>query len=52
MPWMDGTAPHWQNETFPASASFVVELASGRQLSARAATRHARAVLALAEVGE
>jgi protein MpaA len=51
MPWMDGTAPHWQNATFPGSASFVVELAPGR-LSARAAARHARAVLALAEVGE
>jgi protein MpaA len=51
MPWMAGTAPHWQNTVFPGTASFVVELAPG-PLSGRAAARHARAVLALAGVAE
>ena len=51
MPWMAGTAPHWQNTAYPGTASFVVELAPG-PLSARAAARHARAVLALAGVAE
>jgi len=49
MPWLAGTAPHWQNTMFPGSASFVVELGLGK-LSDRAARRHARAVLALAGV--
>lgn len=26
MPWIDGTAPNWQNHRFPGTASFVVEL--------------------------
>jgi protein MpaA len=26
MPWMDGTAPNWQNDRFPGTSSFVVEL--------------------------
>jgi murein peptide amidase A len=26
LPWMDGTAPNWQNHRFPGSSSFVVEL--------------------------
>jgi protein MpaA len=30
LPWMDGTAPHWQNDRFPGTASFVVELPRGR----------------------
>jgi hypothetical protein len=51
MPWMAGTAPHWQNSAFPGTASFVVELAPG-PLSGRDAARHARAVLALAGVAE
>jgi protein MpaA len=45
MPWMDGTAPNWQNHAFPGTASFVVELPD------RGAThpaRHAAAVLGLA----
>ncbi|HVO54306.1 MAG TPA: DUF2817 domain-containing protein [Solirubrobacterales bacterium] len=29
LPWPDGTAPHWQNQAFPGTASFVVELPSG-----------------------
>ncbi len=41
--WPHGTAPNWQNHRFPASRSFVVELAPG-PLSAARAARHARAV--------
>ena len=26
LPWIDGTAPNWQNHRFPRTASFVVEL--------------------------
>jgi murein peptide amidase A len=26
LPWMDGTAPNWQNHRFPGTSSFVVEL--------------------------
>lgn len=29
LPWLDGTAPNWQNHTFPDTASFVVELPPG-----------------------
>jgi protein MpaA len=45
--WPNGTAPNWQNHRFPGTTSFVVELPPG-PLSARAAARHARAVLGLA----
>jgi murein peptide amidase A len=41
--WPRGTAPNWQNHTFPGTASFVVELPPGELADARAA-RHARAV--------
>ena len=44
LPNYRGTATSWQNDAFPGTSSFVVELAAGR-LSARAVTRHARAVL-------
>jgi protein MpaA len=44
--WPRGTAPNWQNHTFPGTASFVVELAAG-PLSPEAAARHARAVVRL-----
>jgi murein peptide amidase A len=47
LPWLAGTAPNWQNHTFPGTASFVVELKPG-PLSPAAARRHARAVEALA----
>ncbi len=47
LPWLPGTAPSWQNHTFPGTASFVVELAPGR-LSPGAAARQARAAEALA----
>jgi protein MpaA len=29
LPWLAGTAPNWQNHTFPGTASFVVELPRG-----------------------
>ena len=29
LPWMDGTAPNWQNHRFPGSAAYVVELPAG-----------------------
>src|SRR4051794_23489711 len=29
LPWLAGTAPNWQNHTFPGTASFVVELPPG-----------------------
>jgi protein MpaA len=51
LPWMDGTAPHWQNTAFPGTAAFVVELPYG-PLRAAAAARHARAVFALAGVAQ
>jgi N-acetylmuramoyl-L-alanine amidase len=44
---LPGTATAWLNTTFPDTTAFVVELPSG-PLTARAAVRHARAVLALA----
>jgi protein MpaA len=46
--WPPGTAANWQNRRFHDAASFVVELAPGA-LSAAAADRHARAILALGE---
>jgi murein endopeptidase len=46
--WPVGTAPNWQNRLFPGKPSFVVELPPGR-LSAPAAARHARAILALSQ---
>jgi protein MpaA len=47
IPWPHGTAPNWQNHRFPATTSFVVELAPGR-ISARGAVRQASAVMRLA----
>ncbi|HEX8065324.1 MAG TPA: M14 family zinc carboxypeptidase [Thermoleophilaceae bacterium] len=47
MPWLAGTAPHWQNSRFPGTSSFVVELPAGRTTDA-AAMRHAAAVERLA----
>jgi murein peptide amidase A len=29
LPWLDGTAPNWQNHAFPGTASFVVEMPPG-----------------------
>ena len=29
MPWLAGTAPNWQNNSFPGTSSFVVELPDG-----------------------
>ena len=48
--WPNGTAANWQNERFPGSSAFVVELPPG-SLSERAAERHVRAILALGAGG-
>jgi protein MpaA len=45
MPWMDGTAPNWQNHAFPGTASFVVELPSTGPVRA---DRHGQAIFELA----
>jgi N-acetylmuramoyl-L-alanine amidase len=45
--FLNGVATRWQNARFSESNAFVVELAAG-PLSRRAATRHARAALAVA----
>lgn len=45
MPWLDGTAPNWQNHRFPGTSSFVVELPlSGPTHSGR----HGQAIFELA----
>jgi hypothetical protein len=46
MPWLAGTAPHWQNSRL-RERSFVVELPPG-ELTGAAVRRHARGVLAAA----
>ena len=43
IPWLNGTAPNWQNHRLRGAASFVVELPAGR-LAPAAAARHAQAV--------
>jgi predicted deacylase len=35
MPWMNGTAPNWQNDRFPGTSSFVVELPASGAIDAR-----------------
>ena len=45
MPWLDGTAPNWQNHRFPQSSSFVVELPRGGPPHAN---RHGLAIFRLA----
>jgi len=45
LPWMDGTAPNWQNHRFPGTSSFVVELPAAGPAQA---SRHGRAILGLA----
>jgi predicted deacylase len=47
LPRYPGTATRWQNQRFPRSDAFVVELPGGT-VSRTAARRHARAVLELA----
>jgi beta-N-acetylhexosaminidase len=47
IPPLPGTATSWQNDSFRGDSAFVVELPAGA-LDARAVTRHAQAVLALA----
>ena len=44
MPWMDGTAPNWQNHAFPGTASFVVELPSAGPVHA---DHHGQAIFQL-----
>lgn len=45
MPWLDGTAPNWQNHRFPGTSSFVVELPLEGPVGA---DRHGRAIFELA----
>jgi protein MpaA len=45
LPWMDGTAPNWQNHRFPGTSSFVVELPAAGPVHAE---RHGAAIFALA----
>lgn len=52
LPWLDGTAPNWQNHRFAGTASFVVELPPGR-LERRLERRLGAALARLAHrVGE
>ena len=52
LPWLDGTAPNWQNHRFPAASSFVVELPRGAIGDGRKA-RLERAIVRLArQVGK
>ena len=46
--WPTGSATSWQNNGFPGTSSFVVELPAGR-LSPAAVARHVRAILHLGE---
>jgi protein MpaA len=48
LPWLNGTAPNWQNHRFPGTSSFVVELAHG-PLSHAAVDRHKHAIQELSE---
>lgn len=47
LPWLPGTAPHWQNTRFPGTSSFVVELPRGRP-GPRLTRAHVAAIAALA----
>ena len=48
--WPSGSASNWQNHAFPGTASFVVELPSGKVAAGRAA-RYVRAIRELAKEG-
>jgi protein MpaA len=50
LPFLPGTAPGWENHTFPGTTSFVVELPAGAVASA-ALARHLRAIRSV-ESGE
>jgi protein MpaA len=50
LPFLPGTAPGWENHTFPGTTSFVVELPAG-PVGNVAVARHVSAVKAL-EGGE
>jgi protein MpaA len=45
LPWVNGTAPNWQNHAFPETSSFVVELPADRPVDVDA---NARAIFSLA----
>jgi murein peptide amidase A len=45
LPWLDGTAPNWQNHRFRGTSSFVVELPDSGPVDAE---RHGRAIFELA----
>jgi protein MpaA len=45
LPWMNGTAPNWQNHAFPGTSSFVVELPAGGPVDVEA---NAHAIFRLA----
>lgn len=47
LPWLQGTAPNWQNHRYPNTSSFVVELPAG-PLAPATQARHTAAVLELA----
>jgi murein endopeptidase len=49
--WPPGTASNWQNQRFPGTTSFVVELPPGPMRRA-AVLRHARAVVRMGESSE
>src|SRR3954453_5669096 len=46
LPWLAGTAPNWQNHSFPGTTSFVVELPPG-DLTDAAASRYGGAIFQL-----
>jgi protein MpaA len=48
LPWLNGTAPNWQNHRFPGTSSFVVELAPGPLTDAEIA-RHRHSIRELSE---
>ncbi|HXR31479.1 MAG TPA: DUF2817 domain-containing protein [Solirubrobacterales bacterium] len=47
LPWLNGTAPNWQNHRFPGTSSFVVELPRGH-LGSKLKSRLERAIVRLA----
>ena len=47
LPWLDGTAPNWQNHRFAGTSSFVVELPSAGPVRA---DQHGQAIFELSRV--
>jgi murein peptide amidase A len=52
LPWMDGTAPNWQNRRFPGTASVVVELPPGPLAAVQESRLGAAIVLLARQVGQ